>query len=114
MDTIESILKDILDGGPACRGEVSEFWVERIGKDGRTRRNGPYHVLQWRSGGKKHSRHVKAEDLERVKEQVARGKAVAEKLGELEEAVWDNVGGGTGKKTTAPGPRPAKGGTGRS
>lgn len=48
MDTIATILKDILEIGPACRGEVSEFWVERTGKDGRTRRHGPYHVLRIR------------------------------------------------------------------
>lgn len=102
MDTIATILKDILEIGPACRGEVSEFWVERTGKDGRTRRHGPYHVLQWRSGGKKHSRHVKEEELEQVREQTARGKTVAAKLGELEEAVWEIVGGGTGKKTATP------------
>lgn len=101
-NTIATILKDILEIGPACRGEVSEFWVERTGKDGHTRRNGPYHVLQWRSGRKKHSRHVQEEELEQVREQAARGKAVAAKLGELEEAVWEIVGGGTGKKTPPP------------
>ncbi len=113
MDTIHTILKDILDIGPACRGEVSEFWVERTGKDGRTRRNGPYHVLQWRSGGKKHSRHVKAEELGKVKEQAARGRTVAAKLAELEEAVWDKVGEGARKKTPPPA-RPPKGRSGRS
>lgn len=101
---IESILRRIASVGAARRGELSEYWVERPGAGGATRRHGPYYVLQWRSAGRKHSLHVKAADAERVREETARGKTVAALLEELVEAVWAWLGAGEGKKTAA---RPA-------
>ena len=98
MDAIGRIVKDILDIGPARRGEISEHWVRRTGEDGAERKFGPYYVLQWRSGGGKHSLHLKSADVARVREETRRGKAVAEKLGELEEAVWAAVGEAGSKK----------------
>lgn len=107
MGDIGKIVEDILDIGPARRGELSQHWVKRTGPDGIERKFGPYHVLQWRSGGEKHCLHVKAGDVARIREETRRGKAVAEKLGELEEAVWAAVGeAGTKKRTRSK--RPAE------
>ena len=85
--------------GTARRGEISEYWVRRPGPGGEVRRHGPYYVLQWRSAGRKHSLHVTAEDVERVREETVRGKTVLALLEELEEAVWALLGAGTGKIT---------------
>ena len=100
MDAIGKIVKDILDIGPARRGELSEHWVKRTGQDGVERKFGPYYVLQWRSGGEKHCLHVKSGEVPQVRKETERGKAVAEKLGELEEAVWAAVGKAGGEKKT--------------
>jgi hypothetical protein len=73
--------------GAARRGQLSEQWYEREGKDGQVRRTGPYYVLARCGDGKKTFARVPREDAARVKNELERGKTAAK----LMEEFWANA-----------------------
>ena len=68
---------------PARRGNLYEQYYERVGADGKRRRNGPYYVWTRCEGGKMVSSRITREDVPRVREEIARGKQLEELLAQL-------------------------------
>lgn len=59
---------------PARRGNLYEQYYERVGANGKRRRNGPYYVWTRCEGGKMVSSRIPREDVPRVREEIAKGK----------------------------------------
>ena len=81
---------------PARRGNLYEQYIERPGSDGKTRRYGPYYVWTRCEGGKMVSDRVARQDAPRVREEIARGKALGDLIGQLwklAEALARDAGG---------------------
>ena len=81
------VLRELGKIGAARRGQLSEQWYEVKGKNGESRRTGPYYVLARCIEGKKTFARVPREDAVRVKDELERGKAAAA----LISAFWANA-----------------------
>ena len=81
--TLSEFFTAVHDALPARRGNLYEQYFERVGADGRTRRNGPYYVWTRCEGGRMVSSRVAREDAPRVREEIARGKRLDELIGQL-------------------------------
>lgn len=68
---------------PARRGNLYEQYFERVGTNGKLRRNGPYYVWTRCEGGRMVSSRVSREDAPRVREEIARGKRLDELISQL-------------------------------
>ena len=68
---------------PARRGNLYEQYYERVGADGKRRRNGPYYVWTRCEGGKMISSRITREDVPRVREEIARGQQLEVLLAQL-------------------------------
>jgi hypothetical protein len=68
---------------PARRGNLYEQYFERVGTNGKLRRNGPYYVWTRCEGGRMVSSRVAREEAPRVREEIARGKRLEELIGQL-------------------------------
>jgi (2Fe-2S) ferredoxin len=84
----------------ARRGQITEQWYTVKLKDGTEHKQGPYYVWTYYDRGVKHTKRVKANDVQRVKQELAAGKEVEQ----LISAYWSEVESNTQneeKKTTA-------------
>jgi hypothetical protein len=92
---------DVLMGlgkiGSALRGQLCEQWYEVTGKDGESRKTGPYYVLARCIEGKKTFARVPRDDAARVKEDLERGKTAAALISEF----WRNAEALADEKKTA-------------
>jgi hypothetical protein len=73
--------------GAARRGQISEQWYEAKGKDGKTRRTGPYYVWARCVDGRKRFVRIPREEAQEAKAQLDRGKVAAELIGQF----WANA-----------------------
>jgi hypothetical protein len=98
MRTLEQRREEMLDQlramDGARRGQVSEQYFSRKTAKGESSRQGPYYVWQRWVKGKKVSMRIKPEDVERVKADLEKGRAVEEifetYFALLEEAAVEN------------------------
>jgi len=95
--TQSEVLRELGKIGAARRGQLSEQWYEVKGKNGESRRTGPYYVLARCIEGKKTFARVPREDAVRVKDELERGKAAAA----LISAFWANAEALADEKKTA-------------
>lgn len=100
--TIDEIFDRLAALGPARRGQITEQWYEKTGKDGKARRQGPYYVWTWYDGGKKFTERVPASDIARAREELARGREADELFREFFRAKETEARGESQKKTSAP------------
>jgi len=68
---------------PARRGNLYEQHLRKKGANGMTKRFGPYYVWTRCEQGRMVSERVPREDVPRVREEIARGKALDGLLGQL-------------------------------
>lgn len=68
---------------PARRGNLYEQYFKRQGPDGRSRRYGPYYVWTRCEEGQMRSERIATEDVPRVRDEIARGKALDGLVGQL-------------------------------
>lgn len=68
---------------PARRGNLYEQHFKRKGANGSTRRFGPYYVWTRCENGRMVSERIAREDVPRVREEIARGKALDGLLNQL-------------------------------
>jgi hypothetical protein len=73
--------------GAARRGQISEQWFERNGRDGKVRRIGPYYVWQRFLDGQKVSVRIPREEAPRALEELQRGKEATALIGQF----WQNA-----------------------
>ena len=88
---------------PARRGNLYEQYFKREAANGKTRCYGPYYVWTRCEGGKMVSERVVQEDVSRVREDIARGKVLADlvsKLWKLAEDLSRNTGDAKKKKSS--------------
>lgn len=101
MTDISGKIARILSLAPARRGQLSEQYLAGRLKDGTEVRRGPYYVLQWREGGRKRSRRVRAEDVPRVRAELERGREAEALLADVEGELWGALSRAGSKKKPA-------------
>lgn len=94
MDQSE-VLMELAKIGAARRGQISEQWYEVEGKNGTTRRTGPYYVWARCVEGRKRFVRIPREEAQRAKAELDRGKVAAELIGQF----WVNAEAEAQKKT---------------
>jgi len=99
--SLEAIFGNILKALPARRGRLFEQYFTRTGSDGKQRRVGPYYVLTRSVNGKTVSERVRREDAAQVREELARGEALAGLVEKLWEAAEGAAGAGSAKKNSS-------------
>lgn len=88
-ETVQELARILSQPRPIRRGSMGERWM-KCGKQrcacarDETARHGPYFSLTRREGGRTRSRRLTAEQAERVREQLAAGRAFREQV----EAFW--------------------------
>lgn len=78
-----AVLQQLMAMDGARRGQLSEQYYSRQSADGRTVRQGPYYVWQRYVNGKKRSVRIPPEQIQRVEQEIQRGRQVQELLDEL-------------------------------
>lgn len=87
---------------PARRGNLYEQYYKRKGAHDQTRRYGPYYVWTRCEGGRMVSERVAQEDVPRVREEIAKGKALDHLIGQLWKLAEDLArDAGDSKKKTS-------------
>ena len=99
--TVDEILGKLAAIGPARRGQITEQWYEKAGKNGKRKRQGPYYVWTRYDDGRKITERVPAADIDRAKDELARGEEVNELFREFFRAKEAEACGGGQKKTPA-------------
>ena len=100
---LSELFSEVASTLPARRGNLYEQFIERVGKDGKKRRYGPYYVWTRCVDGKMVSDRVPREEGPRVREEIHRGEmldTLIGKLWELSERMAGNTGGLKKKRRT--------------
>ena len=79
----QAALEQLLAIGTARRGQLSEQYYERIDRQGKVHRRGPYYVWQRWVRGQKQSVRVPPTVVNRVRADLERGRQVADIFEEL-------------------------------
>lgn len=99
--TVDEILGKLAAIGPARRGQITEQWYEKAGKNGKRKRQGPYYVWTRYDDGKKITERVPAAEIDRARDELARGEEINELFREYFRAKESEASGDGQKKTTA-------------
>lgn len=98
---VEEILAKLAAIGPARRGQITEQWYDTTGKNGKRKRQGPYYVWTRYDGGKKITERVPAAEIDRAKDELARGEEINELFREFFRAKEAEARGDGQKKKAA-------------
>jgi hypothetical protein len=94
----QRVVEQMLRLGPMKRGTLNEQYLVAARKGpGKPAMRGPYYVLSRKEGGKTVSRRVRAEDIERVRQEIARYSRFMElcrEFAELSERLGEAQNGG--------------------
>ncbi len=74
--TVDKILERLAAIGPARRGQITEQWYDKTGRNGKKKRQGPYYVWTRYDDGKKITERVPAAEIDRAKDELARGEEI--------------------------------------
>lgn len=99
--TVDKILERLAAIGPARRGQITEQWYDKTGKNGKKKRQGPYYVWTRYDDGKKITERVPAAEIDRARDELARGEEISELFREFFLAKESEACGDSQKKTTA-------------
>jgi hypothetical protein len=77
------VLRELAKIGAARRGQITEQWYESKGKDGQTRRTGPYYVWARCLDGRKLFVRIPRAEAERAKAELHTGQLAAKLMGQF-------------------------------
>jgi hypothetical protein len=100
MKSAAEVIEKLASMGPARRGQLTEQSYTVTGKDGSRHEQGPYYVLTWSDDGAKRTKRVAAPDVERVREELARGREIDGLVLEFRRAKEAEADAFAQKKTT--------------
>ena len=98
--SLEEIIVKLSEIGPVRRGQITEQWYTVTDKKGKSRKQGPYYVWTWSDDGEKHTERISAEDINKVRDEIDRGKEVSELFREFFRQKESEARGEVQKKTT--------------
>lgn len=96
--TVDKILERLAAIGPARRGQITEQWYDKTGKNGKKKRQGPYYVWTRYDDGKKITERVLAAEIDRARDELARGEEIGELFREFFRAKESEACGDSQKK----------------
>ena len=99
--SVDEILGKLATIGPARRGQITEQWYDKIGKNGKKKRQGPYYVWTRYDDGKKITERVPAAEIDRARDELARGEEINELFREFFRAKESEACGDSQKRTAA-------------
>lgn len=85
--TTQEVLSALNEVGTARRGQITEQWYTGVDKNGVERKQGPYYVWTWYDQGMKHTGRIRANEIEKARSEIEKGKQVEHLMQEF----WRNA-----------------------